>query len=194
MPSRARSAAPIWRCRSSASPASPSSRSSASASPRRSARSRRSAASSPGGRAIELVDAGTRKELDLEVVVPLDDMREPGANVDLAQPVLDDGVAMASGYEPTARSIWPSIYPALLELVRAAPLDDHLRQQPPAGRAARVAAERARRGRDRARAPRLARARAARRDRGAAEGRAGSRASSPPRRSSSASTWARSIS
>ena len=25
---------------------------------------------------------------------------------------------MASGYESTARSIWPSIYPALLELVR----------------------------------------------------------------------------
>ena len=26
---------------------------------------------------------------------------------------------MASGYEPSARSIWPSIYPAILELVRA---------------------------------------------------------------------------
>ncbi len=72
-----------------------------------------------GGRPIELVDAGTGKELDLEVVVPLEDMREPGGNRALAQPVLPDGVAMASGYEPTARSIWPSIYPALLELVRA---------------------------------------------------------------------------
>src|SRR5829696_9113849 len=30
-----------------------------------------------GDRPIELVDAGTRKELDLEVVVPVDDMREP---------------------------------------------------------------------------------------------------------------------
>src|SRR5918995_634361 len=34
-----------------------------------------------GDRAIELVDAGTRKELDLEVVVPLEDMREPGGAV-----------------------------------------------------------------------------------------------------------------
>ncbi|HLB03582.1 MAG TPA: DEAD/DEAH box helicase, partial [Gaiellaceae bacterium] len=70
------------------------------------------------GRRIELVDAGTSKELDLEVVVPVEDMRELGANRGLAQPVMPDGVEMASGYEPTARSIWPSIYPALLELVR----------------------------------------------------------------------------
>jgi len=72
-----------------------------------------------GGRPVQLVDAGTRKELDLEVVVPLEDMRELGASRDLAQPVLPDGVEMASGYESTARSIWPSIYPAVLELVRA---------------------------------------------------------------------------
>jgi len=49
-----------------------------------------------GGRPIQLVDAGTRKELDLRVVVPLEDMREPGEG----------------------NSIWPSIYPALLELVQ----------------------------------------------------------------------------
>ncbi len=71
-----------------------------------------------GGRPIELVDAGSRKELDLEVVVPLEDMRELGSNPTLAQPVMPDGVEMASGYEPSARSIWPSIYPALLELVQ----------------------------------------------------------------------------
>src|SRR5438045_2565397 len=57
-----------------------------------------------GGRPIELVDAGVAKELDLEVVVPVEDMREPGETRD-------------EGYEP--RSIWPSIYPALVELVRA---------------------------------------------------------------------------
>jgi ATP-dependent Lhr-like helicase len=50
-----------------------------------------------GDRPIQLVDAGTRKDLDLEVVVPLDDMREPGEG----------------------GSIWPSIYPAILELVKA---------------------------------------------------------------------------
>ena len=71
-----------------------------------------------GGRPIQLVDAGTRKELDLEVVVALEDMREPGSDPSLAQPVLPDGVEMAPGYEATARSIWPSIYPALLELVQ----------------------------------------------------------------------------
>ena len=71
------------------------------------------------GREIQLIDAGTRKELDLEVVIPVEDMRELGANRDLRQPVLPDGVEMAPGYEATARSIWPSIYPAILELVRA---------------------------------------------------------------------------
>src|SRR6266540_542595 len=48
-----------------------------------------------GGRAIELVDAGRAKELDLRVVVPLEDMREPGES----------------------SSIWPSIYPEVLKLV-----------------------------------------------------------------------------
>src|SRR5437899_5430149 len=57
-----------------------------------------------GGRAIELVDAGVATGLDLEVVVPVEDMREPGDSRE-------------EGYEP--RSIWPSIYPALVELVRA---------------------------------------------------------------------------
>src|SRR5947207_4546707 len=32
-----------------------------------------------GARQIELVDAGRTKELDLEVVIPVEDMREPGA-------------------------------------------------------------------------------------------------------------------
>jgi ATP-dependent Lhr-like helicase len=50
-----------------------------------------------GGRPIRLVDAGTRKELDLQVVVPVEDMREPGEG----------------------NSIWPSIYPELLQLVEA---------------------------------------------------------------------------
>src|SRR3954469_6644876 len=58
-----------------------------------------------GGRPIELVDAGVAKELDLQVVVPVDDMREPGIE------------SREEGWEP--RSIWPSIYPALVELVRA---------------------------------------------------------------------------
>ncbi len=71
------------------------------------------------GRDIELVDAGTRKELDLEVVVPLEDLRELGSTAALSVPPLADGVQMGSGVEQSSRSIWPSIYPAILDLVRA---------------------------------------------------------------------------
>src|SRR5438477_5638414 len=49
-----------------------------------------------GARPIQLVDAGRAKELDLRVVVPLEDMREPAEQ----------------------QSIWPSIYPEILKLVR----------------------------------------------------------------------------
>jgi ATP-dependent helicase Lhr and Lhr-like helicase len=64
-----------------------------------------------GGRPVEVVDAGRAKELDLEVVVPLEDMREPGSGA-----VTTD--LPGTGAEgPTGRSIWPSIYPRLLELV-----------------------------------------------------------------------------
>jgi ATP-dependent Lhr-like helicase len=65
-----------------------------------------------GGRPIELVDAGVSKELDLRVVVPVEDMREPGAGAKL------DGLPTTSG-EGRGTSIWPSIYPEILELVRA---------------------------------------------------------------------------
>ncbi len=60
-----------------------------------------------GGRPIELVDAGVAKRLDLEVVVPVEDMRELAAT----------GTPSPDGERPV-NSIWPSIYPALLELVR----------------------------------------------------------------------------
>ncbi|MBW3592150.1 MAG: DEAD/DEAH box helicase, partial [Actinobacteria bacterium] len=65
-----------------------------------------------GARPIEIVDAGSAKELDLEVVVPLEDMREPGAGAENAE-------ILGTGSEGSGRSIWPSIYPALLELVEA---------------------------------------------------------------------------
>ena len=71
------------------------------------------------GREIRLVDAGVRKELDLQVVVPVEDMRELGSTADLSVPPLADGVEMGVGVERSSRSIWPSIYPAILELVRA---------------------------------------------------------------------------
>jgi ATP-dependent helicase Lhr and Lhr-like helicase len=71
-----------------------------------------------GARDIALVDAGTRKPLDLQVIVPLEDMRELGSTASLSQPVMSDGVEMDSGTEHGAQSIWPSIYPEVLKLVR----------------------------------------------------------------------------
>jgi ATP-dependent helicase Lhr and Lhr-like helicase len=66
-----------------------------------------------GGRPIRLVDAGRAKELDLQVVVPVEDMRDPAAtaNAELAD-LLGTG-------EAGTQSIWPSIYPELLRLVEA---------------------------------------------------------------------------
>ena len=138
-------------------------------------------------RPIELVDAGRSKELDLRSSCPLEDMREPGVNAEITD-------LLGTGGGSRGQSIWPSIYPRAARARRGAPLDDRLRQQPPAGRAARASAQRAGGEGDRARPPRLPCARAAARGRGAAEARARSRASSPPRRSSSASTWAQSTS
>ncbi len=70
-----------------------------------------------GGRPIELVDAGRAKELDLEVVVPVEDMRELPSNISLSYPPPADGQEMDAGTELGARSIWPSIYPEILRLV-----------------------------------------------------------------------------
>jgi ATP-dependent helicase Lhr and Lhr-like helicase len=63
-----------------------------------------------GARPIRLVDAGRRKELDLRVVVPVEDMREPGAGA-TTDPLL------GTGAEGGSTSIWPSMYPELLRLV-----------------------------------------------------------------------------
>jgi ATP-dependent Lhr-like helicase len=71
-----------------------------------------------GGRPIELVDAGTAKELDLQVVVPLEDMRELPSTGSLSYPAPADGQEMDAGTERNSQSIWPSIYPELLRLVR----------------------------------------------------------------------------
>jgi ATP-dependent Lhr-like helicase len=66
-------------------------------------------------REVEIVDAGARKELDLRIEVPVDSMVEPGAARDPA----GDPLEPVPGGEATRNSIWPAIYPELLELVRA---------------------------------------------------------------------------
>ncbi|HUA02543.1 MAG TPA: DEAD/DEAH box helicase [Solirubrobacteraceae bacterium] len=64
-------------------------------------------------RTCRIVDTGIRKELDLEIKVPVDSMVEPDAT---PAPDLDP---LVGGSEATRRSIWPAIYPELLELVQA---------------------------------------------------------------------------
>ena len=61
-------------------------------------------------RPVEIVDAGSRKTFDLAVEVPVEDMSRLGEVLEIRS-----GPA-ASG--PARRSIWPSIYPRLVELIR----------------------------------------------------------------------------
>ncbi|HMO55550.1 MAG TPA: DEAD/DEAH box helicase, partial [Tepidiformaceae bacterium] len=64
-----------------------------------------------GDRPVRIADAGARRDLDLKVIVPVEDMTRLGE-----QP----GVALESELDPEARSsIWPAVYPQLLELVRS---------------------------------------------------------------------------
>ncbi|MBN8868954.1 MAG: DEAD/DEAH box helicase [Solirubrobacterales bacterium] len=66
------------------------------------------------GRECRVVDPGQRKELDLEIVVPVEDMTAPEAEVHEVGSA-DDG----SADDAPIRSIWPAIYPELLAQVRA---------------------------------------------------------------------------
>ncbi|MEZ4294349.1 MAG: DEAD/DEAH box helicase [Polyangiaceae bacterium] len=62
-------------------------------------------------RPVEIIDAGTRKSWELVVEVPVEDMSKLGEPVEMAS-----GPAAAG---PARRSIWPSIHPRLVELIRA---------------------------------------------------------------------------
>jgi ATP-dependent helicase Lhr and Lhr-like helicase len=68
------------------------------------------------GRNVEIVDAGRRKTMDIRVEVPVEDM----ANLDRGAPEPPGGPAAVWTDELPAprRSIWPAIYPRLLELIR----------------------------------------------------------------------------
>lgn len=80
--------------------------------------------SAPGvARPVRIVDAGVRKPLDVSVVVPVEDMANLGDRAAAApRPVagaeLRSGPAAAATAAARA-SIWPSIYPKVLELVLA---------------------------------------------------------------------------
>ncbi len=62
------------------------------------------------GRDCTLVDTGRRKELDVRIEVPVEDMREPDEGADLNPLVGGEGAT-------TRQSIWPAMYPQLLDLV-----------------------------------------------------------------------------
>jgi ATP-dependent Lhr-like helicase len=67
-------------------------------------------------RPVTIVDAGVRKELELEVVVPVEDMGE------LGKPLQADELRMigpAAGDPEVRTSIWPAIHPVLLDLIRS---------------------------------------------------------------------------
>jgi len=65
------------------------------------------------GRDVTVVDAGSRKPLELRVIVPIEDMTAPGEILPLDQQ--PGGPAT----NPEARtSIWPAIHPAILQLIR----------------------------------------------------------------------------
>jgi ATP-dependent helicase Lhr and Lhr-like helicase len=61
-------------------------------------------------RSARIIDTGIRKPLDLQIQVPVESMVEPDAG---GAPDLDP----LAGGEATRRSIWPAIYPELLDLI-----------------------------------------------------------------------------
>ncbi len=64
-----------------------------------------------GDRQVRIVDAGSRRPLDLQVIVPLEDMTRPG---DYTGPIPE------SELRPEQRaSVWPAFYAELLRMVRA---------------------------------------------------------------------------
>jgi ATP-dependent helicase Lhr and Lhr-like helicase len=66
-------------------------------------------------RPVTIVDAGSTKPLELEVIVPVEDMSDLGQPVERGLELeLSTGPAAAG---PTRRSIWPAVHPRLLELV-----------------------------------------------------------------------------
>ena len=62
-------------------------------------------------RTCTVVDTGVRKPLDLQIHVPVESMVEPDSDVELDP-------FEGTGMEATRKSIWPAIYPKLLDLVK----------------------------------------------------------------------------
>ena len=63
-----------------------------------------------GPRPVTIVDAGIRKPLDVEVVVPVEDMGALGE-------VIEEPMSGPAAAGPLRRSIWPAMHPRLLQLI-----------------------------------------------------------------------------
>ena len=75
--------------------------------------------SAPGKpRPVTIVDAGIRKPLDVDVVIPVEDMGDLGGGPAGAERAAQRPGA-ASRSRRSARSIWPSIYPRILAQILA---------------------------------------------------------------------------
>ena len=70
-------------------------------------------------RPVTVVDAGVRKQLELQVIVPVDDMGELGKPLSSGDETGDDLVlgGAAAGDPEVRASIWPAIHPVLLDLI-----------------------------------------------------------------------------
>ena len=79
-------------------------------------------------RPVTIVDAGIRKPLELEVVIPVEDMGDLGR-------VLDEPASGPAAGGPARKSIWPIGLPPHPPGGAGPPQHHHLLQRPPAGRA-----------------------------------------------------------
>lgn len=64
-------------------------------------------------RPVRIVDVGSVKELDVEIVVPVEDMSRLGEAID------EPPTGPAAGGGELRRSIWPAVHPRILDLIRA---------------------------------------------------------------------------
>jgi ATP-dependent helicase Lhr and Lhr-like helicase len=65
-------------------------------------------------RPVQIIDAGIRKDMEIEVVIPIEDMST------LGRPAHDPSTSVAgSGVGDSRTSIWPSIYPEILKRILA---------------------------------------------------------------------------
>jgi len=67
------------------------------------------------GREVAIVDAGRRKTLAITVEVPVDDMANLGEGEELPS---GPAASLGGAQDGSRRSIWPAIYPRLLELIK----------------------------------------------------------------------------